>query len=61
MPKVIQMPRSTQSEEQDEVIHRSMILPDLFEESESLEKIHRWLETADTAPKVSSISKKRTA
>jgi hypothetical protein len=49
MPKIIEMPRRTQPEKQDHAMHRSMIVPDPFEESESLAKIHRWLEMADSA------------
>jgi hypothetical protein len=49
MPKVIQMPRRTQQEDQVCIAHRSMILPDVSEESESLARIQRWLEMADAA------------
>lgn len=58
MPKIIQMPRS-QPKNQDRVTHRSMILPDAFEESESLSKIQRWLEMADSALKDEAPSDKR--
>ncbi|HTM36485.1 MAG TPA: hypothetical protein VL156_07035 [Terriglobales bacterium] len=60
MAKVIQAPR-TQPGKQDQPIYRSMILPEVFEESESLGKIQRWLETADSALEASSTNKKRTA
>ena len=49
MPKIIQMPRPSQPEDQHRLLHRSMILPDASEESESLSKIQRWLEMADLA------------
>jgi len=49
MPEVLQMPRRTQPASQDSVVRRSVILPDKFEESESLGKIQRWLEIADSA------------
>ena len=48
MPKIIQMPRRTKPETHDRPTHRSMILPDAFEESESLAKVQRWLEMADS-------------
>jgi len=44
MPKIIQMPRRTKPENEGHPIHRSMILADPIEESESLSKIQRWLE-----------------
>ena len=46
MPKIIQMPRRTQPESLDRTTHRSMVLPDVYEESESLAKIQRWLQMA---------------
>jgi hypothetical protein len=49
MPKVIQMLRRTQPEDQNRTGHHSMLLPDPVEESESLRKIHHWLELADAA------------
>jgi hypothetical protein len=49
MPKIIQMPRRTQPESLDRTTHRSMVLPDVYEESESLAKIQRWLQMADSA------------
>jgi len=61
MPKVIQMPRRTQPEKKDQTIHRPMILPEVFEESESLGKIQRWLEAAGTVLNAPSTNKKRTA
>jgi hypothetical protein len=49
MPKVIQMPRRTQPENQGQSIHRSTIMADPTEESESLSKIQRWLEMGELA------------
>lgn len=48
MPKVIQMPRRNQPEDQNGPVRHSMIPPDTFEESESLARIQRWLEMADS-------------
>ena len=51
MPKVIQMPRRTQPEEQQgRPIHRSsMTWGDPTEDSESLSKIQRWLDMGEFA------------
>jgi len=49
MPKIIQMPRRTKPENEGHPIHRSMILADPIEESESLSKIQRWLEMGELA------------
>jgi len=43
------MPRRNQPEDRDRTIHHSLLLPDVFEESESLAQIRRWLEMADAA------------
>ena len=49
MPKVIQMPRRTQPEDEDRAMHRSMLMPEVCEESESLAKVRQWLDLADAA------------
>jgi hypothetical protein len=59
MPKVIQMPRRSQPENEGHPIHRSMILADPTEESESLSKIQRWLEMGDLALGEKKISLKQ--
>jgi len=61
MPKVIQMPRRSQPENQDRAIHRSTVLPDAFEESESLAKVQHWLEMGDAALQNPIADKKQTA
>jgi hypothetical protein len=59
MPKIIQMPRRTKPENEGHPIHRSMILADPIEESESLSKIQRWLEMGDSALGEKKISLKQ--
>lgn len=49
MPKLIKMPRRRQPENPDHPTHRSMILSDALEESDSFARIQRWLEIADSA------------
>jgi hypothetical protein len=62
MPKVIQIPRRIQRETQDRVLDKLILLPNSFEESESLAKIHRWLGMADwKSAKKSAPGKKRSA
>jgi hypothetical protein len=61
MPKVIQMRRRTQPENPGQPIHRSMILAEPTEESESLSKIQRWLDMGDAGLHYSPEYKKETA
>jgi len=42
------MPRRNQLKDQNGPVRHSMIAPDPFEESESLARIQRWLEMADS-------------
>jgi hypothetical protein len=53
------MPRRTQPQDEGRTVHRSMIWTDTFEESESLAKIQRWLEMADSALKNKPTSGKK--
>ncbi len=50
MPKVIQMPRRTQ-ESREGLDRRSMILLEAENESESIAKMQRWLDLADSVLK----------
>lgn len=62
MPKVVQLPRRRKPEPQDRPLRRSMILPDTFEESESLATVQRWLDMADAVFEQNRIAvSKRTA
>jgi len=49
MLKILEMPRRTQPEPLNCTMHCSMILPDVYEESESLGSIQRWLQIVDSA------------
>jgi len=42
------MPRRNRPEDQNGPVRHSMVAPDTFEESESLARIQRWLEMADS-------------
>lgn len=59
MPKVIQMPRRSKPEDRDALNGRSMILPEVDQESESLAKMQRWLDLADSVLKNQSPSDKK--
>jgi hypothetical protein len=61
MPKVIQMPRRARPGKKDQTAHRPVILPDVFEESESLGKIQQWLEMADAVVERPPAKRKQTA